>query len=154
MWIHILILGVALGFSAAYDVDMAGWYETIMTYIAGAQIELCVQALVVAFGLLFFSFIMAQMKAYSLMLVLSRAILEISLFGVSILAFGSLYFSWVLIKNVWVDMGVVVIVPYIGVFAAGMCLQLFDFNYPYKQKILGYLILSMFSLALVYLRAM
>ena len=154
MWIHILILGVILGFSAAYDVDMAVWYDTAMTYIEGAQIELCFQALIVAFGLMLISFIMAQMKAHSLMLMLSRMILEISLFGVSILAFGALYFSWDLLKNAWADMGVAVIIPYIGVVAAGMCLQLFDFNYPYRQKILGYFIVSMFSIALVFLRVM
>ncbi|MEN8257312.1 MAG: hypothetical protein ABFS09_05560 [Thermodesulfobacteriota bacterium] len=154
MWIHLLILGVTLGFSAAYNIDMAAWYETNIAYIAGAQAGLCVQALIAACVFILVSVIMAQMNAHSLMLPLSRLILEISLFGVSIVAFGALYISWTLLKNVWVDMGVAVIVPFIGVVAAGICLQLFDFNYPYKQKILGYFIVSMFSVVLVFLRLM
>ena len=154
MWIHLLILGITLGFGAAYNIDMAGWYEISASYMADAQLGICVQALIGGCVLILLSVIMAQMNAYPLMLPLAKSILEISLFGVSLLCFGALYFSWVLLKNVWLDLGVAAIVPFLGVITATIILQLFDFNYPYKQTILGYLTLTAFSLALVFVRVM
>lgn len=154
MWIHLLILGGTLGFSAAYNVDMAGWYETAASYMAAAQMEICVQALITGCVLVLLSVIMAQLNAYPLMLPLARLTLEISLFGVSLLSFGALYFSWVLVENLWLDMGVAAMVPFFGVVTASIALYIFDFNYPFVQKILGYLILAIFSLALVFVRVM
>ncbi len=154
MCIHLLILGGTLGFSAAYNVDMAGWYETAASHMATSQIEICVQALIAGCVLVLISVIMAQMNAYSLMLPLARLVLEISLFGVSILSFGALYLSWVLLENAWLDMGLAAMVPFLGVGTASIALYIFDFNYPFMQKILGYLILTLFSLALVFVRVM
>jgi hypothetical protein len=154
MWIHLVILGVTLGFSAAYNIDVAGWYEVSASYMADAQVGICVQALIGSCVLILISLIMAQMNAYSLMLPLARLILEVSLFGVSVVSLGALYLSWVLVKNAWLDLGVAAIAPFFGVVAAACALYLFDFNYPYKQKILGYLILTAFSLAFVFVRVM
>jgi hypothetical protein len=58
------------------------------------------------------------------------------------------------LKNAWLDLGIAAAVPFIGVVTATIVLHLFDFNYPFKQKVLGYLILSAFSLALVFVRVM
>ncbi len=154
MLIHLLILGVTLGFSAAYNVDMAGWYEVAAGHMADAQVGICVQALIGSCVLLLISVIMAQMNAYSLMLPLARLVLEISLLGVSLLSFGALYFSWILLKNAWLDIGVTAIVPFLGVGAASMALQIFDFNYPFQQKIIGSLVLACFSFILVFFRVM
>lgn len=154
MLIHLLILGISLGFSTAYNVDMAGWYEIAAGYIADAQVGICVQAIIGGCLLVLMSVLMAQAGAYSLMLLFSRLVLEISLLGVSLLSFGGLYFSWVLLKNVWFDMGVAALVPFLGVATAGFCLHLFDFNYPVSQKIVGYLVVSFFSIVFVTLRVM
>lgn len=154
MWIHLLILGVTLGFSTAYNVDLAGWYESTTAGMAAVQVGICVQALIAGCVLILFSMVMAQMKAYSLMLLVARAALELSLLGVSLLSFGALYFSWTLVKNAWSDLGGAAIVPFIGVFAASTALHLFDFNYPFRQKVLGCLIVAAFSLALVFIRVM
>lgn len=154
MWIHILLLGVTLGFSAAYNVDIAGWYETVAIYMVDAQVGICVQALIGGCVLILVSVIMAQMNAYSVMLPLARLLLEISLFGVSLLSFGALYLSWVLLKNAWLDLGVAATAPFLGVATAAIALYIFDFNYPFKQKIFAYLILSAFSFVFVFLRVM
>lgn len=154
MWIHLLILGVTLGFGTAYNFDMASWYDSTVLSINGDQVGLCVQAVFAACLLVLVSIVMVQTKAYSLMLLMAKLVLEINLFAISMLAFGSVYFSWILLKNVWLDMGVALSVPFIGVVAAGICLQIFDFNYPYMQKILGYLIVCIFSIAFVFLRVM
>ncbi len=154
MWIHLLILGVTLGFSAAYNVDLAGWYDAFVANMADGQIGICVQALIASCLLILLSAVMAQMNFYSLMLVVARSVLEISLFGVSLLSFGALYFSWVLLKNAWLDLGMAATVPFLGVASASMALHLFDFNYPFRQKVLGYLALTAFSLMLVFLRVM
>lgn len=154
MLIHLLILGCTLGFSAAYNIDIADWYEIAARYMAAAQVDICAQAIIAGCVLILISVIMAQMNAYSLMLPLARLLLEVSLFGVSLLAFGALYFSWVLVENAWLDMGVAAMVPFLGVGTAGIALYIFDFNYPFMQKILGYIILTVFSLALVFVRVM
>jgi hypothetical protein len=154
MLIHLLILGVTLGFSAAYNIDVAGWYDSSASYLAAAQVGICIQALVGGCLFILLAMIMAQMNAYSLMLPLARFVLEISLLAVSLLSFGALYFSWVLLKNAWLDLGIAAATPFFGVVAATFALYLFDFNYPYKQKILGYLILTVCSVVLVFLRVM
>ncbi|MDA3786206.1 MAG: hypothetical protein PF568_04875 [Deltaproteobacteria bacterium] len=151
MWIHLLIFGITLGFSAAYNIDLAGWYEISAQSMAGAQGEILVQALIGASLLILLALVMAQMNAYSLMLPLAKLLLEISLFGVSFLSFGSLYFSLVLSENVWFDLGLVAMVPFVGVVTAISALQLFDFNYPYQHKFFGCLILSALSFTLVLL---
>jgi hypothetical protein len=151
MWIHLLIFGITLGFSAAYNIDLAGWYEISAQSMAGAQGEILVQALIGASLLILLALVMAQMNAYSLMRPFAKVILEISLFGVSFLSFGSLYFSLVLSENVWFDLGLVAMVPFVGVVTAISALQLFDFNYPYQHKFFGCLILSALSFTLVLL---
>lgn len=119
--------------------------------LAEAQGEILVQALIGASLLILLALVMAQMNAYSLMLPLAKLLLEISLFGVSFLSFGSLYFSLLLSENVWFDLGLVAMVPFVGVVTAISALQLFDFNYPYQQKFFGCFLLSALSFSLVLL---
>ncbi|MDR9501625.1 MAG: hypothetical protein RI601_07495 [Desulfurivibrionaceae bacterium] len=151
MWIHLLIFGITLGFSAAYNLDLAGWYEMSASSMADAQGEILVQALIGASLLILLAMVMAQMNAYSLMLPLAKLLMEISLVGISFLSFGSLYFSLVLSENAWFDLGLAAMVPFVGVVTAISVLQLFDFNYPYQHKFFGCLILSALSFTLVLL---
>jgi hypothetical protein len=150
MWIHLLILGVTLGFSAAYNVDMGGWYATMAGGMAETRVDVAVQALIVAFCLIVVAVVMAQMNAYALMLPLARAVLEVGLLGVSMISFGALYFSMVLVENLWRDLGIAAVAPYLVAAAAILALYIFDFNYPFRQKILGYLLLTAASLGLVF----
>lgn len=148
MWIHFLILAVSYGFGVAYNVDMAAWYDVVIGAMAGLQADIVIQTVLGAGVIVLVGLVMAQVNAYALMLPLARLIMEVSLFGVSVLAFGGFYFAGTLARNFWFDMGSAALVPFVGLITAAIILYLFDFNYPYKQKISAYLILAFISLAL------
>lgn len=150
MWIHLLILGVTLGFSAAYNVDMTGWYAAMASGMVESRVDIVVQALILALGLIVVAVVMAQMNAYALMLPMARAVLEVGLLGVSTVSFAALYFSVILAENLWRDLGLAALAPYLVAAAAIQTLYIFDFNYPFRQKIIGYLLLTVVSLGLVF----
>lgn len=150
MWIHLLILAVSFGFGAAYNVDMAAWYDQVTGAMADVQTDIFIKTVLGAGLIVLLGVVMAQVNAYALMLPLARLIMEISLFGVSLLAFGSLYFAGTLARNFWFDMGSAALVPFVGLITAAIILYLFDFNYPYKQKISAYLFLAFISLAFAF----
>lgn len=93
--------------------------------------------------------ILEQMKSYTLMYLLSKAVFELSLLVVNIFNLFALFFGWNYLKNIWLDLIPLSLLPYLGVVVAMVMVQLFDFNYPFKKRVLSSILLSVTTIVLV-----
>ena len=92
---------------------------------------------------------MEHLGAYSLMLLLSRQLMELSLLVITATSLGTLFFAVALQKNLWSDALSVAMVPWLGLGTAMIILYLFDFNYPFARRLLPVLFLFAISIGLV-----
>lgn len=149
LFIHLFIAFGAFSWAVSQGIDLAWFYAGTLEFVQAMPLSVYLWIVVVCCILIFLTVILEQLKAYEMMFVLSRTVFEISLLGVSLLSFGSIVFCWRYLKNIWFDLIPVVFIPYLGVFVAMIMFRLFDFNYPYKKRVVVHVSLSWIAIALV-----
>lgn len=147
---HLIIAGLVLLAPVSQGVALLDLYGLSMQFVQAAPWSLYIWLVVVSCLLVLLTVILEQLKSYELMYFLSRTVYEMSLLGISLLSFWSLFFAWVHLKNLWLDMIPFIFIPYLGIFVAMVMFQLFDFNYPYKKRVVQGVLLSGLTVALVF----
>ena len=148
----ILHLLIALGlfvWVATVGMDFLVLYGDGITFVQAVPLSVYGGIVGVCCLLVFMTVILDQLKAYEMMFLLSRTVLELSLLGVSLCSLGALFFSFRYLKNGWLDFIPMVFIPYLGIFVAMVMFRLFDFNYPYKKRVALHGLLSLVSVTLV-----
>ena len=152
--VHLCIAIATLLSAFLQQIDFQQLYGGAIQFIHAITWSVYVWVLVLCCLLVLLNVILEQMKFYGLMLLLSRLVFEISLLGMSLLSFWSMFFAWRYLKNVWFDMIPVVFLPYLGCFVALVMIQLCDFNYPYKKRVAIGVLLSIGTFMLVFMHVM
>ena len=149
MWIHLFILAVGFGFAMAYNLDMAALYRQGAAYVAAEHISICGKTLVGGVCFVFLGLVMERLSLYSLMRLLARLLMELSLLLLTGLALFALFCLVALGKNVFADSMSLILVPFMGLGTSMVTLYLFDFNYPFAARLLPVLALVALSLGIV-----
>jgi hypothetical protein len=153
-FIHLLITAILSGWIWSQNLDLGAQYIQAISFVQDMPLVVYGWIVVVCCLLVFLTVILEQLKSYTLMYTLSRIVFEISLLGVSLLSFAALFFGWVYLNNVWLDLIPVVFLPYLGIFVSMIMFQLFDFNYPYRKRVVLSCLFSWVSFVVVIVHLM
>ncbi|MDA3833255.1 MAG: hypothetical protein PF495_07640, partial [Spirochaetales bacterium] len=144
----ILVLGLLLG-AFVQQVDLLNFYGEGVLFVQAVPWPFYAWVLGACCVLVLVTVILEQMKSYGLMYLLSKSVFELSLLAVSVLSCFAVFYAWQYLMNIWFDFFPLNLIPYLGVMVAMVMVQLFDFNYPYKKRVLSGLLLSIVSIILV-----
>lgn len=153
-FIHLFITAALSGWVWSQDFNLDTQYTQAISFVQDMPLSVYGWVVVVCCLLVFLTVILEQLKSYTLMYTLSRIVFEISLLGVSLLSFAALFFGWAYLKNIWFDLIPMVFLPYLGIFVSMIMFQLFDFNYPYKRRVVLSCLFSGASFVMVVLHLM
>ncbi len=149
--VHLLI-ALATFVAAFYQgIEFQDFYGCGVQFVQATPWFIYAWVIVVACLLVILMVLLEQIKFYWLMSLLSRVVFELSLLSMTILNLWAIFFGWKYLKNIWLDLLPFVLLPYLGLFVAIVMVQLFDFNYPYKKRVMLSVLLSGATVLLVFI---
>ena len=149
MFFHLLILGFACGVAVINQVDLLLAYQQFIDWLAVNHVTICGQFLVAMVGLVFLALLLERLRAFSLMRLVARLLLELSLLAATTISLSALFFQLALERNLWHDLRSAVLVPFLGMLAAVTIYYLFDFNYQCRYRLAPVLLLTATSMGLL-----
>ncbi|MFP3982466.1 MAG: hypothetical protein ACLFV2_02085 [Desulfurivibrionaceae bacterium] len=149
MKIHLLILGIALALSKIYGFALLLWYQRLTAFISEHLFLLHIGTVFLILSLILLAVFLNKTTILSTIRVLSKMLMEISLFAISLISFGSLYFAVSFNQNIWPDFIPILALPVIGVLASSFCLNIIDFNQPLSSGVVNSLVVGVFSFFIV-----
>jgi hypothetical protein len=152
--VHLCVAIATLLSAFLQQIDFQQLYSGTIQSIHAVSWPVYAWVMVICCLLVLVNVILEQLKFYGLMSLLSRLVFELSLLGMSLLSFWSIFFGWRYLKNLWFDMIPMVFLPYLGCFVALVMIQLFDFNYPYKKRVAIGILLSIATFLLVFMHVL
>ncbi len=147
--VHFLIALALLVTALVQQVDLWHVFEVALEFSQTLPWDVYAGIIGGCSVLVLLTVILEQMKSYTLMYLLSKTVLELSLLVVSIFNLFALFFGWKYLKNIWLDLIPLSLLPYLGVIVAMVMVQLFDFNYPYRKRVMSNVLLSVATIVLV-----
>lgn len=143
---NFVIIGLIwLGGQFIYGIDFAEYYELVVNYLSGNELNLLVYGTLGSICFVFISFVLRDVGFFSLMHMLSNFVFELSQFAICFVSIFAVIFVFQLQHNLWLDLGILAVIPIEVLLASCTSLYLYDFNYPLGEKLLdntGVLIFS------------
>ncbi|MFO7760247.1 MAG: hypothetical protein ACQES8_10220 [Thermodesulfobacteriota bacterium] len=148
MWKHLILLCAMLGTAKFYGVDISTYYQDLAD--STKDFPILSYTVLSALILIIFTFFL---KNSSLILGIIRLIIrliqEISLFAVSLISFGSIYWAIWEDGNPWQDFQSILPIPAIFLLTVVICTNIIDFNQPIIKIFIPYIALAAISFLVV-----
>ncbi|MFO7761610.1 MAG: hypothetical protein R6V20_08380 [Desulfobia sp.] len=145
MKIHLLILGAALILVKAWNLDISPWYRSFSKYISNHYLLLNISVILLILALVFLVVFLNNSGIITTLRIVNKGLIEISLFSLNLISFGSLYSALWLQKNIWPDFLPIIALPVLGVLASMLCINIIDFNHPVKSGIVSSILIAFAS---------
>ncbi len=132
-----------------WDIDLMPYYSVFAKLSTEQSLIILSGGTFLALILVICSYILRSMSCFSLMIFFNRLFLELGKFVTCLIAIAAIAFWMQTRTNVWLDLGILSLVPIEITCAAFYGLWLYDFNYPIFSDLVGYAILPCLSILAV-----
>ncbi len=133
-FIFIVVIWITCRF--IFNLDFAERYEIAIMYLSENNLSLLAYGTIGSIIFVVIAYFLQTFGFYSVMLFFCKFIFEISQFMISFISVSAVVFFYQIQRNLWLDINLLSIVPFEMLAASCLCLHLFDFNYPLRDKIL------------------
>lgn len=130
-------------------------YSFFIQYSNSQEYMYIGSGLILSIALIILSIVFSAVGSFRLVYAMSKVVLEVSQFLVSLLSLFALalYFHFDFI--LWVDLArMIAIVPFLLLGAAAFSIRIFDFNYPVRNTLVGHFSLAVFSCFAIFIGEM
>jgi hypothetical protein len=147
----LFIVLVWFGAFLAYDFSYQDLYEQVLAQLHATRSQIIPYAFLGSFGLVFCSFLLGQIRFFASLFLLARLFLEASQLAIYLLSFAAVAFWFDFGRNLWLDLGLLALVPFLVLSSSCISLLIFDFNYPLRNSIQRTLAVPVLSVAIIYI---
>ncbi|MFP3982276.1 MAG: hypothetical protein ACLFV2_01100 [Desulfurivibrionaceae bacterium] len=149
MWKHLIILGALLGLAKFNQLDLSPYYQTLVDSLAAKNLPILVYTISPALILVIATLFLRNSFILGIIRLIVNIILEISLFFVTLISFGSIY--WTIYKdgNPWQELQRLLPIPAISLITVVICINIIDFNKPIIKRLIPYMVIAAASFLMV-----
>jgi uncharacterized membrane protein len=134
-----------------FRVDFEKYYGLGVDFLSHHQLILLSCGTFGALSLVFIALVLRDSGSFSLLHLFSRLNFEVSQFIICLLSLFAVIFFFQLQTNLWRDLGLLTIIPFEILAASCISLHLFDFNYPFGEKLFNNLVVPAISGLVVFM---